>query len=73
MLQDKYKVEDLPDNWHYNGRYYINDDCETKYEHPFLEKFIVAYLDERNAEINEYNNEIDKQHVADKEKYDHAI
>jgi len=37
MLQEKYKEVQLPGTWHFNGRYYMNDDCETMDEHPNME------------------------------------
>lgn len=73
MLQEKNLESQLIGTWHFNGRYYMNDDCETTTVHPNMENLIKAYLEEVNAVIKDYNTDIDKQSAADKDKYDHAV
>jgi hypothetical protein len=73
MLKDKYVSSMLPDGWFFNGYLYLNYDGITQEEHPNLEAIIKAYVDEQNAEIGEYNREVQKEWRNDLSKYEQAV
>lgn len=43
----------------YTGSYYMNWDEETSEEHPGMEDLIKTFLEGENAEINDYNANVD--------------
>lgn len=72
MLEDKYTGLDLPSGdrvlWEYTGFCYENtlsDNNERSYKHPNLEFLIQRYLDEQNADIGEFNRDVQKEWKMD--------
>ena len=77
MLEDKYTGLELPTGervlWEYTGFCYENtlsDNNERSYQHPKLEFLIRRYLDEQNADIREFNRDVQKEWKMDLQKYD---
>lgn len=69
MLKDKYVSSMLPDGWFFNGFMYLNYEGVQQVEHPNLEAIIRQYVEEVNAEIGDYNREVQKEWRQDTSKY----
>lgn len=60
-VQDKHRLDSLPAGWYYNGQQYVCLTGERSTQHPYLDEFLDKYTETTNAEINEFNAEIDKE------------
>lgn len=69
MLKEKYVSSMLPEGWFFNGFMYLNFDGVTQVEHPCLETIIRQYVEEVNADIGDYNREVQKEWRNDTSKY----
>lgn len=49
MLEEKYRVDFLPESWSYNGSYYVSWNVEESFHHPNRELLIQNYLGEVNG------------------------
>lgn len=70
MLKDKFVSSMLPDGWFFNGYMYLNYDGIVQQEHPNLEAIIKQFVDEQNAQIGDYNREVQKEWRNDLNKYE---
>ena len=73
ILKEKYVSSQLPDGWFFNGFLYLNYDGDTQVEHPNLEGIIKGYIEEQNAEIGDYNRDVQKAWRNDLAKYDKPV
>ncbi|GFR80483.1 hypothetical protein ElyMa_000582800 [Elysia marginata] len=58
-IHEKHHLDELPDGWFYNGSQFVSMTGERSQKHPSLEKFVQAYLDQKNAEIDRFNTRIE--------------
>lgn len=64
-IHEKHHLDELPDGWFYNGSQFVSMTGERSQKHPSLDKFVQAYLDQKNAEIEKFNNRIESDAYVD--------
>nr|XP_011448539.2 uncharacterized protein C20orf194 isoform X2 [Crassostrea gigas] len=57
-IHKQHHLDPLPAGWFYNGTQFVSFDGEKQDLHPSLETFIQEYIDQKNKEITEFNNEV---------------
>jgi len=65
MIDEKFKGQNVPNGWFFNGRAYVDYDGKACVQHPSLEEFVTQYLAEQNGTIGDYNREVQKQWTND--------
>lgn len=60
-VQEQHHLDALPSGWYYNGQQYVCMTGERSVQHPYLEDFLDKYTELTNAEINKFNEEIEKE------------